>query len=91
MYLYLIQNIEIELSARCVLFLSTLFETQLSNDKTLVRLISSIKNNLKKNLVISKEILGFNIQSINFLIKTDDLKKKSVEEYKNNIEVDSLL
>ena len=77
--------------ARCALFLSTLFETQLSNDKTLVRLLTSIKNNLNKNLLISKYILGFNVQSINFLIRTDELKKKSIEEFKNNIEVDNLL
>lgn len=47
-------------------------------------MIESLSINLKRNLSISKDILGFNMQSINFITRTADLQNKSIEEFKNS-------
>jgi hypothetical protein len=76
---------------RCVIFLLTLYESQISNDKTLIRTINSIKNNMRRNLSTMKELLCFNIQSVNFILKSDQLRTKSIEEYKNSYKNDMLI
>jgi hypothetical protein len=76
---------------RCVIFLLTLYESQISNDKTLIRTINSIRNNMRRNLSTMKELLCFNIQSVNFILKSDQLRTKSIEEYKNSYKNDMLI
>ncbi len=76
---------------RCVLFLVTLFESQLSNDKTLIRFLNSIRLHIRKNLMLSKEILSFNIQGLNFILRNHDLKLKTIEEFKNSYKMDNLI
>lgn len=76
---------------RCVIFLMTLYESQISNDKTLIRTINSIRENMRRNLTTMKELLCFNIQSVNFILKADQLRTKSIEEYKNSYKNDMLI
>lgn len=76
---------------RCVIFLLTLYESQISNDKTLIRTINSIKTNMRRNLSVMRELLCFNIQSVNFILKSDQLRTKSIEDYKNSYKNDMLI
>jgi len=76
---------------RCVIFLLTLYESQISNDKTLIRTINSIRKNMRRNLSTMKELLCFNIQSVNFILKSDQLRTKSIEDYKNSYKNDMLI
>jgi hypothetical protein len=79
------------LSTRCVLFLVALFESQLSTDKTQVRHLNSIRQHLKKNLSLAKEILSFNIQAVDFILRSHELKEKSLEDFKNSYKIDNLI
>ena len=63
----------------------------MSNDKTLIRLLNSIRNNIRKNLNLAKEILAFNIQGLDFVIRNHELKEKSLEEFKNSYKLDNLI
>ena len=74
-----------ELASRCVNFLINLFESQISNDKTLVRYLESIKINLRKNLKGMKDMLLFNVNAINLIIREHKFTKKSFEDYKNDL------
>lgn len=76
---------------RCVVFLLTLYESQISNDKTLIRTINSIRKNMRRNLSTMKELLCFNIQSVNFILNSDQLRTKSIEDYKNSYKNDMLI
>jgi hypothetical protein len=65
---YFLRNrIEVELSVRSFLFLLKVYETQFSNDKTLVRLLESINLNLRKSLEEIKDIGNYNYYSMEFL------------------------
>ena len=74
-----------ELASRCVNFLINVIESQISNDKTLVRYLESIKINLRKNLKGMKDMLLFNVNAINLIIREHKFTKKSFEDYKNDL------
>ena len=46
---------------------------------------------MRRNLNMTKEILGFNIQSINFILRSNQLRTQSIEEYKNSYKNDMLI
>jgi len=66
-------------------FLIGLFESQISNDKTIIRYLESIKINLRKNLKSMKDLLMFNTNAINLIVREHSFTKKSFEEYKKDI------
>jgi hypothetical protein len=41
--------------------------------------------------MLSKEILSFNIQGLNFILRNHDLKLKTIEEFKNSYKMDNLI
>lgn len=74
---YQIRNkLEVELSARCLVFLLKLYEVQFSNDKTLVRTFLSIKSHMREALQEIKNIVNFNYYSISCLERLFLLQKE---------------
>jgi hypothetical protein len=54
----------------------------MSNDKTIARLLESIRKHLKKNLMLTSDVLLFNIQTIDFILRSNSIRQKSIEEFK---------
>ena len=82
---YIRNNIEIELIARCIIFFSFLYQNQISNDKTIVNLMMSIKEHLKGRLKFNLDLINFNIKSIDMILRFNEIREKANEEYKKNI------
>ena len=77
-------NIEIELIGRCVIFFSFLYQNQISNDKTIINYMISIKEHLKGRLQFNLDLVNFNVKSIDMILRTKDLREKADEDYKKN-------
>lgn len=87
---YMIRNrIELELASRCVNFIIILYEVQFSNDKTLVKIIESIRIHLKFNLEDIKNIVNFNIHSINCVESIINKRKEDNDFLNNNNNLDN--
>ena len=80
---YIRNNIEVELIGRCVIFFSVLFQNQISNDKTILRYMISIKKHLKPRIQMGLDIINFNMKGIDLLLYNNNLREKALEEYKN--------
>ncbi len=46
---------------------------------------------MKKNLVLAKEILSFNIQAVDFILRSHEIKQKTIEDFKNSYKIDNLI
>jgi hypothetical protein len=46
---------------------------------------------MKKNLNLAKEILSFNIQAVEFILRSYETKEKSIEDFKNSYKLNSLI
>jgi len=74
-------RVDVELATRCFLFLLRIYETQFSNDKTILRTLEMINSNLKYALEEIKEVLNYNYYSMELLERIyknkseDDLMK----------------
>lgn len=44
---------------------------------------------MKKNLLLAKEIISFNIQGIDFILRSNEIKEKSIEEFKKSFQLDN--
>ena len=76
---------EVELASRCLIFLFKLYETQFSNDKTLVRSLESISKNMRESLQEMKETLNYNISAMKCLERVYVNRKEAVLEQRNII------
>ena len=81
-------NMDIDLMARCVIFIFNLFELQLSNDKSILRYAESLKFYLKKHLKENKDLMCFNITGINFISSCWQRSVKASEfDEENKVEI----
>lgn len=46
---------------------------------------------MRRNLSMTKDLLCFNIQSINFILRSNQMRNQSIEEYKKNYKNDMLI
>lgn len=81
---YFIRNgIEIELITRCVVFFAFLYHKQMSNDKTILRYLVSIKEHLTSRIKMSENLIAFNIKSIDVIIRSNTQKEKALADYES--------
>lgn len=77
---YFIRNrIDVELFVRCFLFLLRLYESQFSNDKTIMRILESISYNMRCALEEIKDTANYNFYSMETL---ERIYKNKIEEIK---------
>lgn len=72
-----IQNTEIELIGRCIIFFSFLYQSQISNDKTILKYMQSIQHHFPKQIKNSIKLVSFNTKSIEIILRNNSLREKS--------------
>ena len=79
---YIRNNIEVELITRIVVFFGFLYQKQMSNDKTILKYLISIKEHLKGRMMMNYELLNFNVKSIDLILRNNELRDKAIEDFK---------
>lgn len=79
---YLRNRVEVELISRCFLFILRLYETQFSNDKTILRVLESISINLRVGLEEIIDIGKYNYYSMEVLERVHVSKTEVANEWK---------
>ena len=79
---YIRNNIEVELITRIVVFFGFLYQKQMSNDKTILKYLISIKEHLKGRMMMNYDILNFNVKSIDLILRNNELRDKAIEDFK---------